>query len=134
MSVLASTPAWVDDSAKVAAAFVAASGALVLLFRYIRNGIQAAVGPDLARLDKKIDSMHDEVRSPNGSRTGDIAYETGKRVIELREQMVEIRETQLQIARMVNDLDDRDDERFGAIESRLDGLSERLDAVEPRPE
>lgn len=43
----------------------------------------------------RIEEVHEEVRSPNGTSTGKLNYENRKMLIELREQMVEIREAQL---------------------------------------
>lgn len=42
----------------------------------------------------RIEEIHAEVKSPNGTRSGDLTYESAKRIIELREQMVEVRESQ----------------------------------------
>ena len=67
--------------------------------------------------------VHDEVKSPNGTKTADQIYETGKRVLEIRQQMVEIRETQLQIAQRM-EAHARTDEAIQAA------LAERLDKLE----
>jgi hypothetical protein len=93
---------------------------------------------DGRRRDRRIDELHNEVRSPNGTNTGELTYESAKRLVEIREQMVEIREAQLHgwrhndqvAARIEQKVDqiavvqethlDRDDARFGAIFATLE--------------
>ena len=97
-------------------------GILVLLGTVVSSffgylGVRAARS---ARQDLAV--VHDEVKSPNGTKTADQVYETGKRVLEIRQQMVEVRETQLQIARRMAEHADMDAAMFAQIDGRLDKL------------
>lgn len=123
MSVLAGTPGWVGDATKVCALILGVCGVAALVVKWAQRQIKATLRPELEALDGKIDAVHTEVRSPNGTKTGDLAYETAKRVIEVREQMVEMRETQLKIQRRIEAHDD-----WAAVtDARLSRIEERLD-------
>ena len=65
---------------------------------YVAGAVAVPVGTVFVAwitLRSRIESIHAEVKSPNGTKTGEVTYENRKTLIELREQMAEIREAQL---------------------------------------
>lgn len=120
-----------------------AAAALVPLFGFLGLWL------DGRRRDRRIAELHDEVKSPNGSRAGDLTYETAKRVVELREQMVEIREAQVigwqraaadvaradedraRLEEKVDQIAETQEEHVGRDESRFDALFRAVGADDP---
>lgn len=122
-------------------------GVCVPFFGFL--GILATVLITGKRNRNRIDELHEEVKSPNGSSSGVLNYENRKMLIELREQMVEIREAQLngwkQAAKDVERADiDRarlevkvdsiayvQDEHINRDESRFKLLFDAINVVDP---
>lgn len=71
----------------------------------------------------RIDELHEEVKSPNGSSSGVLNYENRKMLIELREQMVEIREAQLNGWRKAAIDTARADDDRARLETKVDSLA-----------
>lgn len=82
----------------------------------------------------RIEEVHEEVRSPNGTSTGKLNYENRKMLIELREQMVEIREAQLNgWKRAAEDVARADIDR-ARLETKVDHIGSTQDAHIARAE